>query len=110
MNDTHRITPGDVNAHTHVYSALVPFGMPVPSPPPANFREILERVWWRLDRALDERTLRAAARYYVARSLLLGTTVLIDHHESPSFIEGSLDVIRDACAAVLRRDRAQRRP
>ena len=92
-----RTTPGDVNAHTHVYSGLAGFGMPAPSPPPGSFREILQRVWWRLDRALDERTLRAAARYYVARSLQLGTTVLIDHHESPSFIDGSLDVIADAC-------------
>lgn len=89
--------PGFVNAHTHVYSGLAPFGMPVPSAAPANFVEILERIWWRLDRALDERSLRASARWYVADALLHGTTTLVDHHESPSFIEGSLDVIADAC-------------
>jgi cytosine/adenosine deaminase-related metal-dependent hydrolase len=88
---------GFVNAHTHVYSGLAPLGMPLPRHEPSNFLEMLERVWWRLDRALDARSLRAAARLYVAEALRHGTTVLVDHHESPSFIEGSLDVIADAC-------------
>jgi cytosine/adenosine deaminase-related metal-dependent hydrolase len=88
---------GFVNAHTHVYSGLVSLGMPPPSHEPANFLETLERVWWRLDRAIDARSLRAAARLYVADALRHGTTALVDHHESPSFIEGSLDVIADAC-------------
>lgn len=86
-----------VNAHTHMYGGLAPLGMPPPGVAPASFVDILERVWWRLDRALDPRTLRAAARLYVAEARLHGTTVLIDHHESPCFIEGSLDVLADAC-------------
>jgi cytosine/adenosine deaminase-related metal-dependent hydrolase len=89
-----------INAHTHIYSALAPLGMPAPSPPPSNFLEILERVWWRLDRALDEESLRASARLYAAESRRLGTATLIDHHESPNLIEGSLDVIADACQAA----------
>ena len=88
---------GWVNAHTHLYSALAPFGMPAPEPEPENFVQILERVWWRLDRAIDEESLRVGVRYYVAEALLAGTTALVDHHESPNFIEGSLDVIADAC-------------
>lgn len=91
------IRPGFVNAHTHLYSALAPFGMPSPSRPTRNFVEILEAIWWRLDRGLDAASLRASARLYVAEALLGGTTTLVDHHESPSFIEGSLDVIADAC-------------
>jgi cytosine/adenosine deaminase-related metal-dependent hydrolase len=93
----HRQVPGCVNAHTHIYSGLVPLGMPAPAEAPVNFLQILERVWWRLDRALDARALRAAARLYVAEALLHGTTTLVDHHESPGFIDGSLDVIADAC-------------
>ena len=88
---------GNVNAHTHLYSGLVPLGMPSPSASPASFVEILERIWWRLDRALDGDSLRASARYYVANALLKGTTALVDHHESPAFIEGSLDILADAC-------------
>lgn len=86
-----------VNGHTHLYSGLVPLGMPAPAEAPQNFVEILERVWWRLDRAIDAEILRASADYYVADALRLGAVGLIDHHESPNFIEGSLDVIADAC-------------
>jgi cytosine/adenosine deaminase-related metal-dependent hydrolase len=88
---------GFVNAHTHIYSGLAPLGLPVPAQQPANFVQILARIWWRLDRALDDRSLRASARLYVAESLLHGTTTLFDHHESPNCIDGSLDVLADAC-------------
>jgi cytosine/adenosine deaminase-related metal-dependent hydrolase len=86
-----------VNCHTHTYSGLAPLGMPEPRIKPANFLEILGCVWWRLDRALDAESLRAAARYYVAEALLAGTSTLVDHHESPELIEGSLDILADAC-------------
>ncbi len=88
---------GFVNAHTHLYSGLVPFGLPAPLVAPENFVQILERVWWRLDRALDADSLRLSARWYVAEALRLGTVGLIDHHESPQLIEGSLDILADAC-------------
>ncbi len=91
------IAPGAVCAHTHLYSGLARHGMPAPAVPPESFLQILERVWWRLDRALDAESLRAAARDYVARALLSGTTALVDHHESPHLIEGSLAVLAEAC-------------
>jgi len=91
---------GFVNAHTHIYSGLAPFGMPQPAEPPENFVQILERVWWKLDRALDPRALRTAARWYVAESLRLGAVGLVDHHESPEFIERSLDLLADACQSL----------
>jgi len=86
-----------VNAHTHIYSGLAPLGMPAPATPPGSFTEILKQIWWRLDRALDEASLRAAARLYIAEALLAGTTTLVDHHESPNLIEGSLEILADAC-------------
>jgi len=91
---------GLANAHTHLYSGLAPLGMPAPDPAPVSFLQILERVWWRLDRALDGPSLAAAARLYVAEALVAGTTMVIDHHESPCFIEGSLDVVADACQSL----------
>lgn len=95
-----KIEAGRVNAHTHLYSGLVPFGVPTPEPPPTCFVEILERLWWRLDRALDAPAVRASARWYVAQALLAGTTSLVDHHESPAFITGSLDPLAEACQAL----------
>jgi len=89
------IVPGNVCAHTHVYSALAR-GMPYTLEPPENFLQILQRVWWRLDRALDEESVRASALVGGMEALLSGTTTLVDHHASPNAIDGSLDVIEDA--------------
>jgi len=93
------IMPGLVNSHTHLYSALAR-GMPGPSAHPRNFREILERVWWRLDRALDEEMVFLSALVGAAEAALSGTTVLIDHHSSPSFIRGSLVCLKRAIESV----------
>lgn len=90
------IAPGAVCAHTHLYSGLAPYGMPAADPAPETFLQILERVWWRLDRALDAEALRASARDYIAKALLAGTTAVIDHHESPALIEGSLAILAEA--------------
>ncbi len=92
--------PGAVCAHTHLYSGLARFGMPAPAREPENFVQILERVWWRLDRALDAESLRASAFDYVAQALLAGTTTVVDHHESPSVIEGSLTVLAEVCESL----------
>ena len=86
------IVPGLVNAHTHLYSALAR-GMPGPAAPPRNFVEILERVWWRLDRALDEDAIQVSALVGAVEAARSGTTLLMDHHSSPSFIRGSLAAV-----------------
>ena len=93
------IVPGNVCAHTHLYSALAR-GMPYRLEPPRSFMEILQRVWWRLDRALDETTIRASALAGGMEALLAGTTTLIDHHASPAAVDGSLDIIADALAGL----------
>jgi cytosine/adenosine deaminase-related metal-dependent hydrolase len=92
-------TPGLVCAHHHLYSALAR-GMPAPATRPTTFRQILEQVWWRLDVALDLEMIKWSAMLGAVEALLSGTTAIVDHHESPNAIEGSLSVIADACAAV----------
>ena len=82
-------------AHHHIYSALAR-GMPGPSEPPQNFSQILERVWWRLDKALDLESIRASALATAAACIRSGTTFVIDHHSSPYSIRGSLDTIASA--------------
>ncbi len=93
------VVPGNVCAHTHLYSALAR-GMPYALEPPRDFLQILQRVWWRLDRALDEESIRASALVGGMEALLSGTTTLIDHHASPNAIDGSLDVIADALESL----------
>lgn len=92
-------TPGLVCGHHHLYSALAR-GMPGPARTPTQFAEILELVWWRLDTALDLETIRWSALLGALEALECGTTGIIDHHESPNAIDGSLSVIADACAEV----------
>jgi putative selenium metabolism protein SsnA len=89
------VVPGNVCAHTHLYSALAR-GMPYALEPPTSFVQILQRVWWRLDRALDEESVRASSLVGGMEALLSGTTALVDHHASPNAIGGSLDVIEEA--------------
>jgi cytosine/adenosine deaminase-related metal-dependent hydrolase len=74
--------------------------MPAPPKQPTNFIDILEQIWWRLDVALDEEMIRWSAMLGATEALMCGTTGIIDHHESPSAIDGSLSVIADACAEV----------
>jgi len=93
------VLPGLVNGHTHLYSALAR-GMPGPRVPPRNFLEVLERVWWRLDRALDAESVYLSGLVGAIEAALSGTTLLIDHHASPSFIRGSLDTLRQAIEEV----------
>lgn len=92
-------TPGLVCAHHHLYSALAR-GMPPPPRTPRSFPEILEQVWWRLDSALDVEMIKWSAMLGALEALEQGTTAIVDHHESPSAIEGSLSVIAEACAEV----------
>jgi putative selenium metabolism protein SsnA len=89
------ILPGNVCGHTHLYSALAR-GMPYTLEPPANFVQILQRLWWRLDRALDEESIRMSAIVGGASALLHGTTTLIDHHASPNWIDGSLSLLAES--------------
>jgi len=88
------VMPGNICAHTHFYGAFSR-GMGIPGDPPANFTQILEKLWWRLDKALDEDGVRYSALVCLVDAIKHGTTTLIDHHASPNAIEGSLDVIAD---------------
>jgi cytosine/adenosine deaminase-related metal-dependent hydrolase len=74
--------------------------MPAPPRQPTRFLEILEQVWWRLDVALDADMIRWSAMLGAVEALQCGTTAIVDHHESPNCIDGSLDLIAAACAEV----------
>lgn len=88
------VMPGSICAHTHFYGAFAR-GMAIPGVPPRDFPQILKRLWWPLDKALDKDTVRLSALITLVDAIKHGTTMLFDHHASPNFIDGSLDVIAD---------------
>ncbi|RMG65540.1 MAG: putative aminohydrolase SsnA [Chloroflexi bacterium] len=89
------VLPANICAHTHFYGAFAR-GMAIPGDPPCNFMEVLQKLWWKLDRALDLEGVKYSALVCLVDAIKHGTTTLIDHHASPNAIEGALDVIADA--------------
>ncbi|HQE92249.1 MAG TPA: putative aminohydrolase SsnA [Anaerolineae bacterium] len=87
--------PALLCGHTHFYGAWAR-GWAYPGPPAARFGEILERLWWRLDKGLTPEDIRYSALVCLADAIRHGTTTLIDHHASPNAIDGSLDVLAEA--------------
>jgi len=86
------VMPGNICAHTHFYGAYVR-GMAIPGPAPKDFPEILQKLWWPLDRSLDAESIRYSVLPCLVDAIRHGTTTLIDHHASPNAIDGSLDII-----------------
>jgi putative selenium metabolism protein SsnA len=93
------VVPGNVCAHHHLYSTLAR-GMPNRLEAPQTFLDVLRRVWWRLDRALDPESVFLSAWAGTADALLAGTTTIVDHHASPNAVDGSLERVADAVAEL----------
>ncbi|MEZ4708544.1 MAG: putative aminohydrolase SsnA [Caldilineaceae bacterium] len=91
------LMPGQICAHTHFYGAFAR-GMYIPGEPAKDFPEILAKLWWKLDRALDLEGVRSSAEVCLVDAIRNGTTTLFDHHASQTAIDGSLDVIAQAVA------------
>ena len=84
------VLPGFICAHHHFYSTMAR-GMSIPGEPAANFVQILERLWWKVDRSLTEEDILLSAQMPLIDCIRNGTTTVIDHHASPSMRDGSLD-------------------
>lgn len=93
------VSPGIVCAHNHFYSALAR-GILAHIPPSHDFVSILNNLWWRLDRALDEPSVYSSGLIGALEAIKAGTTAVIDHHASPSFITGSLNTLKNAFEKV----------
>ncbi len=90
------VMPGSIVAHTHFYGAFARGMSLPPGPPPKNFPEILQQLWWKIDRALTLEDCKLSALVCLVDAIRNGTTTLIDHHASPNAIDGSLDAVADA--------------
>ncbi len=88
------IMPGLINAHTHIYSGLAR-GLSIEGNNPTNFLEILEGMWWAIDRKLNLKKTKASAYATVLDCIRDGVTTIFDHHASFGEIPGSLFAIKD---------------
>jgi putative selenium metabolism protein SsnA len=93
------VLPGFICAHHHFYSTMAR-GMGIPGEPASNFVEILERLWWKVDRALGDEDITVSAQIPLIECIRNGTTTIIDHHASPGMRDGSLDLIESAVRAA----------
>jgi putative selenium metabolism protein SsnA len=93
------LMPGLICAHTHFYG-LFSRGMAIHGDAPADFVEILQKLWWPLDQSLREEDIYYSTLLSATDAIKHGTTTVFDHHASPSAILGSLDVIEKAVSEV----------
>ena len=89
------IMPGLINAHEHIYSAFAR-GMAVRGYNPKGFLDILDGLWWTLDRHLLLKDTRLSADATMIDCIENGVTTLFDHHASYGEISGSLFAIADS--------------
>lgn len=89
------ISSGLVCSHNHFYSALAR-GILAEIKPSNNFLDILNNLWWKLDRAIDEESLYYSGMIGALEAIKSGATSVIDHNASPSFITGSLTTLKKA--------------
>ena len=88
------IMPGLINAHTHIYSGLAR-GLAIDGFHPTNFYEILDGMWWNIDRHLTIEGTKASAYATILECIRNGVTTIFDHHASFCEIPGSLFAIKD---------------
>lgn len=98
------ILPGMVNFHHHLYSSFSPGLSPLG--PTETFPDILENLWWPLDRAVNGEILYYSVLMGALDSLSHGVTTIFDHHASMNLDRGSLDIAAEAlnragCRGVL---------
>ena len=93
------LMPNFVCAHSHIYSIfarglILPFN-------PKNFQEILDQMWWKLDREIDNQITYYSGIAAGTEFLLNGVTTIIDHHASGRGILGSLNSLKKALDNTL---------
>ncbi len=89
------IMPGFINTHEHIYSAMAR-GLSIQGYDPKGFLDILDGMWWTIDRNLSlEQTKQSAVATYID-CIKNGVTTVFDHHASYGSIRDSLFKIEEA--------------
>ena len=89
------IHPAFINTHEHIYSALAR-GLSIKGYAPNGFLEILDGLWWTIDRNLDNNLTKLSAEATYLECIKNGVTTIFDHHASFGEISGSLFAIEEA--------------
>lgn len=89
------IMPAFINTHEHIYSAMAR-GLSINGYNPKGFLDILDGMWWTIDRKLTLAQTRQSARATYIECIKNGVTTVFDHHASFGEITGSLYAIEDA--------------
>ena len=89
------IMPACINTHELIYSAMAR-GLSIKGYDPKGFLEILDGMWWTIDRHLTNEATRQSARVTYLDSIKNGVTTVFDHHASFGEIHDSLFAIEDA--------------
>jgi putative selenium metabolism protein SsnA len=92
------IMPGFINTHHHIYSTFAR-GMKSTGNT-RNFDEILENLWWKLDKNLTLEDVKYSALATYVDCIKNGVTTVIDHHASPFAVEKSLFKIAEAAEEI----------
>lgn len=93
------IMPGMINTHMHIYSSFAR-GMDSKSAQPKDFLQILQGLWWKLDRTLTLEDIKYSALAAYLDLIKNGTTTIFDHHASAGAVTGSLFTIAEAAKAL----------
>ncbi|MFT4104591.1 MAG: putative aminohydrolase SsnA [Lacrimispora sp.] len=89
------IMPAFINAHEHIYSSFAR-GLSINGYDPHGFLEILDGLWWTIDRNLTLEDTRLSAMATYIDSIKNGVTTTFDHHASFGHITDSLFKIEEA--------------
>jgi cytosine/adenosine deaminase-related metal-dependent hydrolase len=93
------VLPGFIFGHTHLYGVMLR-GAPLKIEPPLDFRQILDRVWWKVDAAFSNEDAYASAliaSYELVRS---GSTCFADTYSGPGSINRVLDDVAKGVSEV----------
>jgi 5-methylthioadenosine/S-adenosylhomocysteine deaminase len=93
------VMPGIVCSHSHLYGMLLR-GASLKITPPSDFTQILQRVWWPMDEAMNFEDAYASALIASVEFAKSGVTTFADTYSGPNSIRGVLDEIGKAVDTV----------
>lgn len=93
------IMPGMINTHHHIYSTFAR-GMFLEGPRNESFFDILENLWWKVDKVLNLEDVKYSAYPIFIDCIKNGVTTIFDHHASQNYVEKSLFTLADTAEEV----------